>query len=488
MLIRRTTALTVLLLCLSGNLWADTDKDIQLPEMGDSAGTIISPEEERRWGESIMRGIRQSVFFVDDPEVNEYFQSLGYTLASNSDNAYQRFTFFVIKSPDINAFATPGGFIGVNSGLILGTRSESELASVVAHEIAHVTQRHMARAYEAYSKLTLPMVAGTIAAVLIGTQNPKAGSAALMATQGMGAQIMIDFTRSNEQEADRLGITTLARSGFDPRAMPSFFERMQQLNRYQGDSMPEFLRTHPVTLNRIADSRNRAERYAAKQFRDSLDYHLVRAKMRVLQSEDPAELAEYFKQALSGGQYENRDAMEFGYALSLLYKRQFSQAREYVNRLVRGDRERIEYLILQARLETAEGNLATADRLYKQALHLYPKNYPLTFHYARMLLQYGKAEEARTLLEDFLRYRSDAQPEMYRMLATAEGDSGHPAAAHAAMAEYYFHNGQAQQAIAQIQLARKFKITDEYLAAQMEGRMKEYKREAELMKDMQIKE
>jgi len=167
---------------------------------------------------------------------------------------------------DINAFAGPGGYIGVNSGLILMTEAESELASVIAHEIGHVTQRHLFRAAEAAGRLSIPTMAATLAAILLGTQSPAMGQAAIMAIQAGSVQFQINFTRENEEEADRVGMQTLANSQFDPRSMPTFFERLQQSTRYYGQNIPEFLRTHPVTASRISDTRGRAETYPYKQY------------------------------------------------------------------------------------------------------------------------------------------------------------------------------------------------------------------------------
>ena len=240
---------------------------LDLPEIGDSAGSVISPEFERRLGQAFMRQVRQQVKIVQDPEVESYIQSIGYQLVAQSDTNTQPFTFFIVDDPQINAFAAPGGVIGVNSGVILNSRTESELAAVMAHEIVHVTQRHMARTIEDAGKFSLPIAAAMIGAILLGTQSAEAGSAALAIISGASIQHQINFTRTNEEEADRVGMQLLARSDYDPRGMPAFFERLQQSSRYYRGQAPEFLQTHPLTP-------------AAVTLGDNVD-HTIRRQMRI---------------------------------------------------------------------------------------------------------------------------------------------------------------------------------------------------------------
>ena len=233
---------------------------IQLPDFGDSSSKAFSNADERAIGEAFMREIRSRLTIVDDPEVEQYIQWIGYRLVSESDYYNLGFTFFVVADNQINAFAAPGGYIGANSGLITASESESELAAVLAHETAHVTQRHIARSIELAGRNNIPAIAGLIAAIIIGTQNSQAGAATAAAVVGGQAQKQIDFTRANEKEADRVGMQLLESSGFDPRAMPAFFEKLQSESRYYRKP-PEFLSTHPVTTARIADTRGRAEQF-----------------------------------------------------------------------------------------------------------------------------------------------------------------------------------------------------------------------------------
>ena len=263
-----------------------------------------------------MRELRASVDLIEDPEVEAYIQSLGYRLASRSGQRNLKFTFFVVNHPAINAFAAPGGFVGVNAGLVTTTQSESELAAVLAHEIAHVTQRHVARTFELADRASLSVLAGLVAAIVIGTQNPTAGVATAAAVQGGATQLLIDFTRANEKEADRVGIKILADAGLDPRAVPTFFQRLQEASKYYSRP-PEFLSTHPVTTNRIAEATQRAEDYPYRQYEDSLAYHLVRSKLQVLSAESPQEAVKDFRSRLDSGKYLHLLGASYGYALAL---------------------------------------------------------------------------------------------------------------------------------------------------------------------------
>jgi len=468
-------ALACLMACAAG--LSNQSLAVELPSMGDTSGAIVSPDEERRMGEGLMRQVRQSTLLVEDPEVSEYIQSLGYQLVANSDSPAQDFTFFVINDPTINAFAAPGGFIGIHIGLVLAAESESELASVLAHEIVHVTQRHLARAIEKANKMNVPATAALLAALILSGSNPQIGQAAVMATMAGSVQNQLNFTRAHEQEADRLGMQILANAGFNPRSMPLFFERMQQASRFYDNRLPEFLRTHPVTLSRIADSRNRAEQYSVKGYTEREAYRLIRAKLRVLSAANPASLIKTFEDAAKKGR-QSRSDERYGYALALLAASRYSEARTQIKKLLEKDPNRIAYLIASADIDMADKQPGAAASRLSEALKLFPNNHPLTMTYAEALLNDGEAETARLLLKDHLRSR-DPSPALYALLARAEKDAGYAADAHQSLAEYYYLSGETRTAIDQLNIAlRLVQDKDFYRASRIEARLKELQERA----------
>lgn len=307
----------ILLLLLVASNIVQAVGTVDLPDIGDSSGSAVSPEFERRLGKAFMRSVRQHAKIVTDPEVESYIESIGYKLAANSDNNTLAFTFFVVDSPDINAFAAPGGVIGVNSGTILNSRSESELAGVIAHEISHVTQRHMARQFEQAGQFSLPRAAALLGAILIGIANPEAGAAALTIVTGVSAQAQINFTRANEEEADSVGIQLLARSGYDPQGMPSFFERLQQKSEYYQGNAPEFLRTHPLTTSRIAESKARASKYKPVAYVNTASYELVKAKIEVNSYKHSKDAVTVFRDRLANTPAKNKKTARYGYVMAL---------------------------------------------------------------------------------------------------------------------------------------------------------------------------
>lgn len=453
---------------------------LDLPNMGDTSGAIVSPDEERRLGEELMRRIRQSLLLIEDPEITEYIQSLGYQLVANSDTPAQDFTFFVINDTSINAFAAPGGFIGINSGLILTTESESELASVMAHEIVHVTQHHLARAIEKANKMNLPATAALIAAIILAGKNTQLGQAAIMTSMAGNTQNQLNFTRAHEQEADRLGMEILADAGFNPQSMPTFFEKLQQASRFYDNRLPELLKTHPVTLSRIADSRNRAEQYPVKKkFMENDAYRLIQAKLRVLSSENPTIYIKDFENITKSNRAtikgQGTDPEYYGYALALLAANRYNDARTQIEKLLEKEPEKIPYIIARAKLDMADRHLSEALQNLSAALDLYPHNHPLTVVYANALLESGQAGAARILLKEHVR-RISKDPTLYALLARAEVDAGYKADSHQSLAEYYYLSGEIHSAIEQLNIAlRLTQNKDFYRTSRIEARLKQLK-------------
>ena len=348
-----------------------------LPDIGSSTERILPVAQEQELGDAIMRQVRRQLPMNDDPEIVDFINHIGFQLVANNPDAKGRnFYFFVARDPSINAFALPGGYVAVHSGLIAITEHESELAAVLGHEIAHVTQRHIARRLEAQSHLSMPMLAGVLVGVLaIAAGAGDAGMAAMAGTQAGAQQSLINYTRSNEAEADRVGIETLASAGFDPFAVPSMFEKMQQSARYERRP-PEFLLTHPVTENRISDGRQRAAQYPRGKDLEPLEFALFKARLQDLEAKNPEDSLKNYEQILRANP---KDASaSYGKALALTRLKRYGEAAPVLAELLAREPNRQAYVLAQARLDMAEGRNAQARAALEKQLKINPGNHPLT--------------------------------------------------------------------------------------------------------------
>lgn len=451
---------------------------VNLPDLGDSSAAVISPMQERKLGEDVMRKARRNLDFLDDAEINTYIQTLGQRLVARSDAPSQEFRFFVVADPTINAFAIPGGFIGVHTGLLLATQSEGELASVLAHEIAHITQRHYPRMLAEAQRSSLPTMAAMLAAIVLASAGHKGGDAALAMTAATSAQHEINFTRAHEEEADRIGTRVLAEAGFDPRAMPSFFERMQALNRHNETNLPKLLLTHPVTTARISDSRARAEQYTYRQIPDSVDFHLARAKLRALAGE-ANEVARGFAQNLAEGRGANMDAERFGYAHALLRARRFDDARNEARKLTTKSPSNVSYRMLQAQIEVNAGRSDAGLAIYASTYRANPTHTPLAQDYARALLRANRARDAEPIIREALKTRRE-DPAWYALLAQAASANGKTAESHQALAEQRYLNGDPTGAIEQLRLASRYAGDNFYLQSSIDARIQAIREESAL--------
>ena len=451
----------------------------ELPDFGSSADTVMSSAEERRLGRAFMQAVRKSLPVIEDPLLTDYLESLGNRLVAASGSGAGRYSFFFINQPSVNAFAGPDGHIGVYSGLVLTSQSESELAAVVAHEIAHVTQHHLMRALEDQGRIGPLTTALLIGAAILGAQvDANMGAAAIAGLQAAALQRQINFTRQNEEEADRVGISTLAAADFDPFAMPGFFERMAKAGRTYENSAPEFLRTHPVTSNRIADALARAEHFGYKQRPDDLRFHLVRARLREHSLKNPEKAIGHFKANLNAGRYRNKSAETYGYALSLARGGQVTRARDLTRDLLELHPNQAEFIILDARLDAKAGSHADAIRKLQTAVGLRPDSMPLRFAYAQVLMDASKPTRAFETLEDAVRWRSGSAP-VYELMSNAALKSGKKAATHRYRAEKLYIQGDLEPAIRQLELALKTPGISFHDASKVQVRLDELKTEQE---------
>jgi predicted Zn-dependent protease len=464
--------------------YASAVTTLDLPDIGESTGTLLSPEFERRLGQAFLNQIRRQTDVINDPEVETYIQSIGYRLVAQSDNSSQLFTFFVIDDPQINAFAAPGGIVGINTGTITHSETESELAGVIAHEIAHVTQRHMARSAEMTQKMSIPMIAAMLGAILIATQNPDAGAAAIAAVQGGALQAQINFTRGNEEEADRIGMQLLDRAEFNPFGMPSFFTKLQRNSVYMANA-PEFLRTHPLTVNRISDTQARAENVTKRPFNESRTYQFIRTKLLVRTFKTPADAIKHFESLLSQSQRDDVP-LKYGLALAHMENRDFARAETMLDDLIKNDQENLSLQLARADLEVRQASYDEAVVIYADMLNIYPDYRPLILSYANTLLTAKRPAEARAVLEGFAKYNT---PDItyYNYLTRAEAESGRPIEAGMANAEYYFLTGETRVAIEQLRsLLRSQPKPDYYQEEKILSRISQLELELKLERDLNL--
>ena len=450
-----------------------------LPDIGNPASTTLSLEDEYKIGRMIVKGLRDSGQLVEDPEVAEYIQSVGSSLASHAHEGSYRFTFFVVGDSDINAFALPGGFIGVNAGLLTATDNESELAGVLAHEIAHVTQRHIARSIQNSGRTNMASAAAVLAAIVIGATTgmpPDALMGTITAAQGLAIQQQIGFTRGNEAEADRVGMMFLDSAGFDPNGMPSFFWTMQQRSGSAGAMIPELLRTHPVTTERIAETRDRARQIGPRNTQDSISYGLIRERLRVQSMPPETNFRDQYLDAINAD-LPSGDERRYGRAMALLAAADAASAREAAGLLQDLVERRPDVTLYHTGLGVAQlaaGDLAGSRRTLERALGLFPRNVAVTMRYAETLMRLGEAKRAHEVLLDLFN-NVPPTPDQARYIALAASAAGDTGDAYYYMSEYHVMGGDLQMAIDQLRLALAVPDLNDVQRQRFEARIEELK-------------
>jgi len=425
---------------------------INLPDIGGAGDQALSPQEENRLGVEVMIQLHRQGQMLDDVQVTSYLQQLGQRLLAHADTRGQEFTFFVMRDNTINAFALPGGYIGVNSSLILATSDESELAGVMAHEISHVTQRHIARSIAASSGLNMATMAGMLAAILLSRGNGQVAQAAI--STGMAAQIenAIRFTNQNEMEADRIGMRVLADANFDSLAMPRFFEELQARTRYYENEYSNFLRDHPVTSERISDAQARARHYPPVKLIESRGYLLTKARVAALTASDLNQAERVFAEQAAKLQGTPRDAALYGQGLVLLRAGSAAKAAPQFAELARRQPDEPAYRQALADAQLAQGKTEDALATYAQAITLFPDNIALVLAYSTTLLQANKGAAAWQQLQR-LPVDRNAPAEQFRLLAQAAQMLNRTAQVHDLLAEYALRRGNARQALEQWHIA-----------------------------------
>jgi predicted Zn-dependent protease len=469
------------LLCCALLLLQDVAWSQELPSLGEAAGDDLSPRDERRFGEQIMQEyVRRDPSFLSDTPSVEYINRVGYQLVAASAARHIDFEFFLIKDPTINAFALPGGFIGVHSALVITAQDESELASVLAHEIGHVQQRHLARSLARQRESTMIALGSILLALLASRAGGQGPEAALMVGQAAALQRQLSFSRDDEREADRVGFGILLDAGYDPQGMPDFFARMQQGMRAYASVAPAYLQTHPLTVERIADMQGRVREQHVHQHSDGIDFQLVRARLRVLQDDSTPGLRDSL--ATFQDQIDHHSALSpvapwYGAAFAHLRMHHPQLALEAARKarsLTKDSSTMLDSMVVQAGYEAATsdaGREAALAMARENATHS-PLSRTLAEDYADLLQRSGRHGAAIAFLRDQLAL-SHSDPDFYRLLAASHAALEHQTLQHQATAEMYLLMGSTAAAVEQLQLAHKSADADFYTMTEVDARLRQ---------------
>lgn len=433
--------------------------EIELPLLGDSSSSIISKNQEYILGKTWLQAFRSRVTQHDDPLLQQYLEYVLYDLATNSELNDTRLTLVIVNNPTMNAFAVPGGVIGFHTGIFSFAKNEDQMVSILAHELAHLSQRHFARGIESRRNASVVSLAGLLATlVLTATAGGDAGLAAMTATQAYALEEQLRYSRGNEQEADRLGLKTMIRAGRDPNAVAEMFEEMLKASRYNSNRIPEFLLTHPVTERRVADSRARTFRIQDRHYPDNPEFYLLQARALVTMQKDPEQSLQYFKQLLASNTQQIA-AAKYGLALSHLKKKNFKAAKRELRGLLESQPDQISFIYSSIEVDIAEEQYVRALSTLNKQLALNQNNYPLLTLKAEALWGAHRYDEAELVLNQLRKFRPE-DPHIWYKLAEVRGLAGNISGVHEARAEYFILVGALDRARKQLGLAAKLVEAD----------------------------
>ena len=447
-------------------------RDIDLPQLGNPADLTLSPAQESKLGAEVVAEMYAGEYIVEDLEINEYLSTIGWKLAAADpvNNNPPAFNFYLIADNRINAFALPGGYIGCNAGTIVAAQSESELASVLAHEESHVTQRHIARAAGDSNVADLATWAAMLAAIIAGSANPNVVMGALAIGQGVNYQRQVSYTRGNEMEADRFGIRKLAAAGYDPMAMASFFGRLGQESRLYGNRLPEILLTHPTDTTRIAEATERAAQYGPRPVADSIEFSLIKARTNVLAADSPNEAMGLYASELQAG--HDTPQNHYGYAMALSDIGENAKALEALQPLLKTYPKQPNVTLLEAHILTAMGRTQEGIDVFSRTAALYPRYAPATLKYAEALIENGKPDQAREVLIAHSQML-EKHVDNFRLLSEAARASGNLAESSYEMANYLYMRGDLRGAIEQLNAGLRVEAISTDDRARLVARRKE---------------
>jgi len=447
-----------------------------LPLLGD--GSEMASNAERRLGDRIARELYHDPDYIDDPVLWDYVQGVWQPLlvaarqrGDLTPELDERFAWKILLGRDrtVNAFALPGGYLGLNLGLLAVVSSRDELASVLGHELSHVTQRHISRLVSKNNQQAPWMIGAMILGALAASKNAEAGKTLMVGGQALAAQSQLNFSRDMEREADRLGFGVMTQAGFEPIGFVTMFDKLQQASRLNDNGAYPYLRSHPLTENRVADTRNRARQYPLQEPTASLDYQLMRARVTNQLAASPVEAANKFRGELAGTP-RSAEAANYGLVLALTAAGKANEARLTLDGIWSRDPERIEYIIADARIDMARRKPEQAVAKLEARLKLTPGNFPLTMAYADALMADGKAHVAEPVLVAQSQLNPN-DPGLWYLLAEIQGLSGNIVGLHQSRAEYFILNGNLDQAEKQLSYALKLTRGDFLNSAKITQRL-----------------
>ncbi len=469
------------LLCSSVLAQASREPSTQLPELGGVSASPYSAKQEYQLGRMWLKMFRTQVKTLSDPQLQSYLESLLYKLAANSELKHPQLETVIVDNSTINAFAVPGGVVGVHSGLFMFSDNEAQFAGVLAHEIAHLSQRHFSRSIDKAREASIPSMAGMLAGIILAaTTSTDAGIAAITASQAAALENQLRFSREHEQEADRVGMETLARANMDPNGIPAMFENMNANLRFARAKPPEFLLTHPLTENRISDSKNRARSYPRKVYTDNLSFQLMKMRATVHHNDQPATLLQRWQQE----QGTNGEARRYGMVLALSKLERWQEASAQLDDLLKDDPQRIAYIIARSDILIGLQKLDQAVELLSDALDLSPNNHPLTMQLAKVLQQQQRFRQADQLLSEHSEQRRQ-DPLLWYQLAEVRGLAGNILGVHLARAEYFILNAQFERAASQLHYAHKQSGDNRVLQGKITQRLRDIDELKKQLKELQ---
>jgi predicted Zn-dependent protease len=433
--------------------------EIKLPVIGDVASGIISKQQEYELGRIWLKVFRSRVKAYDDPLMQIYLEQLLYNLATYSDLEDPRLELVIVKNPSMNAFAVPGGVVGFHTGVFAFAENEDQMVSVLAHELAHLSQRHFARGAEAQKKTSILTMAGLLASVVLAaTAGGDAASAAMVTSQALAMDNQLRYSRSNEREADRIGLATMERANRDPGAVADMFDTLLKATRYTGSRPPEFLLTHPVTEKRIGDARNRSMGTSMRQYPQNPQFYLMRARALVAMEHNTANSINRFNAELKANTLK-ADAAHYGLALAHLKANNLPEAKQAISQLMAKNPGNLSFQYTDIEIDIAQKQYQAALTKLNKLLILNPNNYPLMVLKSEALWQDHQYDSADTVLTALSRMRNQ-DPMIWYRLAEVRGLAGNISGLHQARAEYFILIGVFDMAREQLSLAAKLVMGD----------------------------